>query len=81
MHAKPYIALCSVQVVVLDYDPDGETFKLAERHSHPAEIWQLASCPAGDPRMLLSVYSEGALPASHSCGIKLSFRISIASPA
>ncbi len=50
----------SVQVVVLDYDPDGETLKMAETHSHPAEIWQLASCPAGDPRMLLSVYSEGA---------------------
>ena len=48
------------QVVVLDYDPDAETLKMAESHSHPAEIWQLASCPAGDPRTLLSVYSEGA---------------------
>ncbi|CAK0785551.1 hypothetical protein CVIRNUC_008761 [Coccomyxa viridis] len=46
------------EVVVLDYDPDAETLKMAESHSHPAEIWQLASCPAGDPRTLLSVYSE-----------------------
>ncbi len=44
---------------MLDYDPDGETVKVAETHSHPAEIWQLASCPAGNQRMLLSVYSEG----------------------
>ena len=47
-------------MVVLDYDPDAETLKMAESHSHPAEIWQLASCPAGDPRALLSVYCEGA---------------------
>ncbi|CAL5224411.1 g7093 [Coccomyxa viridis] len=46
------------EVVVLDYDPDGETVKVAETHSHPAEIWQLASCPADNQRMLLSVYSE-----------------------
>ena len=46
-------------MVVLDYDPDGETVKVAETHSHPAEIWQLASCPADNQRMLLSVYSEG----------------------
>ena len=44
---------------MLDYDPDGETVKVAETHSHPAEIWQLAACPAGNQRMLLSVYSEG----------------------
>ena len=51
---------------MLDYDPDAETLKMAESHSHPAEIWQLASCPAGDPRTLLSVYSEGtsSIPSS-----------------
>jgi hypothetical protein len=51
------------KVVLLDFDPEADTLKMAETHSHPPEIWQLASCPAGDARMLLSLYSEGAAEA------------------
>ncbi len=46
------------QIQVLEYEPEKDTIRMAEVHSHPQEVWQIAPCPS-DPRMLMTVHNEG----------------------
>ncbi len=46
------------QIQVLEFEPEKDTIRMAEVHSHPQEVWQISPCPS-DPRMLMTVHNEG----------------------
>jgi hypothetical protein len=54
-----------MQIQVLEFDPEKDVLRMAEVHSHPQEVWQIAPCPS-DPGILMTVHNEGMpIPVSH----------------
>ncbi|EIE27740.1 WD40 repeat-like protein [Coccomyxa subellipsoidea C-169] len=46
------------EIQILEFDPEKDTIRMAEVHSHPQEVWQIAPCPS-DPRTLMTIHNEG----------------------
>ncbi|CAL8463698.1 g3232 [Coccomyxa elongata] len=48
------------EIQVLEFEPEKDTIRMAEVHSHPQEVWQIAPCPS-NPCLLMTVHNEEGL--------------------